>query len=113
MRLKILGLALVLLALGASGTQATVMQRPHLTADSTIQRWESRAFGGTVYVHIFVNGEEIEQASAGKCHARYEGAGLYVWARALSCGNPSGAFLLRYVSAGGPKHFTIRLTRNG
>lgn len=108
MRLKILGLALVLLALSVSEAQASTAR---LTARSHPQEWVSAQRWGptaSVLVQPFVNGKEVPGIGGnGTCHINFVGHGIVV--RSNVCGASAVPIRLHYQSLGGkPIRFSVR-----
>ena len=111
---KVLLLAVVVLALGASEVQARFVQGASLRATGTVQTWESKLLppNRPTEVHIYRRGEEVAQRWINGCSAHYVAGGLVVRVEITEgCGGSKpGTYTLRYVSVAGRQPFRVELT---
>jgi hypothetical protein len=98
-------------AVGAEAANPGVIQQTHKIATVHPQTWESKPVSGTLHIHVYVEGADLEQLPVG-CRATYSGKGVYVWVRLLGCTKPGKhPVLARYLSVAGPQMFKLRITR--
>lgn len=96
-----------------SSDASTVPQKKTLTAKVELAKWESEPISGPVYIHVYINGQEIPQRMSGKCSASYTSGELFVWVRLLECQVPgSHPAMIRYLSVSGAQKFQVAITRS-
>jgi hypothetical protein len=102
---RVLILAAVMLALGASPSQAF---KAKLRADATVERWvtpQRWTPNEGVAIRAFRGGKEVP-ADYDDCTATFRGSGLYIRVTGACVGGKT-PLRVTYVSLGGPKSFTL------